>query len=633
MAKTRVPVAGTIGKSIKTVASAPTQTASITPAQLQQIIATVNASQSAQNPSGLTPTDWSIIQSIPPNITSIAALQTAGFLQRNPNGTWSLVQPPIGPPGQDGPPGEDGPPGPRGLTGAAGAAGGGIGPPGPPGDDGQHGEPGPPGIPGQTSNNGTLIYANTTIPAGNTIANSAVATAFSSQFPVPANLLQAGAVIRVRAFGVSSTATGVAPSVMLKLKMGAATLLNTGAITPLLGGVTNQGWYLDGQIVVQSVGASGQLEAQGVARFQTGVAASAVVSIANTAPLTVDTTVGELVTLVFTWGTADPANTTTLRELAAWIDNVGGNIVTGPTGPAGPTGSIGPPGPPGDDGQPGEQGPPGPAGTGAGSTGPTGPQGPSGPALFLLADPEPGEQGPPGPPGPPGTGGGTVVTPVPATIPDLVYWFKADPILASNGASVPLMQNACPWYTANSGVATGPGATVNAAGLNSLNVLAFSGTSDSNYNLPAGTLLGAGGSVFVVYKTSSFSGGLFLGGASGALQFSADTSGNLQIVKDFVSLIAASTTGLTLSTWQQLNMTYNTSTGAYVFRIAGAGVGSGSNAVSISVATSAIGYNLAGGVSSQNLSGKVAEMILYSRALTSTETLAIEAYLLAKWGV
>lgn len=179
MAKTRVDVKGTVGKSIKTISSVPAQTATITQAQLQQIIAAVTASLKVSNPSGLTPTDWSIISSIPPNVVDIAALHAAGLLQQNPDGSWSIVPNSAaqGSPGEDGQPGEPGPPGkpgdpgPQGAVGPTGPSG---GPPGPAGpaiwmqaDDGESNYmvPGPPGAQGPVGPQG---------PAGSGGGSSAV---------------------------------------------------------------------------------------------------------------------------------------------------------------------------------------------------------------------------------------------------------------------------------------------------------------------------------------------------------------------------------------------------------------------------------------------------------------------------
>lgn len=236
------------------------------------------------------------------------------------------AQGPMGNPGlagSDGEDGNDGPPGPvgpQGPTGPAGATGpqGPMGVPGNDGLDGEQGPPGPNGLQGPTGS--TLVFSNTSVPAGNTVANTAVATAFTSNYTVPANLLQVGSVITVQAFGVLSCA-GLAPTIQVQLKMGSTVLLDTGTIAVLIGSSTNVGWNMLGRLVVQQTGSSGKIEAQGSARFATGVASSAVVSLDNTAPITIDTTSNETLTIVVDWGTASTSNTITLRELMVWIDN------------------------------------------------------------------------------------------------------------------------------------------------------------------------------------------------------------------------------------------------------------------------------------------------------------------------
>lgn len=160
MAKTRVDVKGTVGKSIRTISNAPPQATTLTQAQLQQIITAVNANLAAQNPSGLSPTAWSLITEIPPNISAIAALTANGFLQRNPDGTWSLVPAPAGRQGKQGPPGERGRPGPPGKDGASV-----VGPLGP---RGREGEPGKRGIPGSAGPQGPVGPQG---PAGSSTAS------------------------------------------------------------------------------------------------------------------------------------------------------------------------------------------------------------------------------------------------------------------------------------------------------------------------------------------------------------------------------------------------------------------------------------------------------------------------------
>ena len=157
MAKSRLPIAGSIGKSIRTISTTPAQnTTTVSNAQLQQILAAVNAQLTAQNPSGTSPTIWKQVAEVPANLVSIAALASSGFLTRNADGSWNLVPAPAGGgAGEDGEPGEPGPPGPPGAPGVAGPTGpqglpgGPAGPMGPAifmaADEGADGEPGPPG--------------------------------------------------------------------------------------------------------------------------------------------------------------------------------------------------------------------------------------------------------------------------------------------------------------------------------------------------------------------------------------------------------------------------------------------------------------------------------------------------------
>lgn len=154
--KTRVPVAGTIGKAVfidpnATVGSQIGTDFKLpdgTVPTLAQLAAALGVNQQAA--ATFAATLWQLIGEIPINIVDIAALRTSGFLVRNGDGSWSLV--PAPPPGQIGLDGSDGAEGDRGPPGAPGAAGA-AGLRGPPGEDGQPGDdgsPGPPGPPGAT---------------------------------------------------------------------------------------------------------------------------------------------------------------------------------------------------------------------------------------------------------------------------------------------------------------------------------------------------------------------------------------------------------------------------------------------------------------------------------------------------
>ena len=148
MARTRVPVAGTIGKSLKTTDQP----------DLSQIIAQIAALNKAvsaligvqqSNPSGLSTTYWNMILGIPPDVYNRVPGRDGEPGEDGPPGPPGAPGPlgpqgPLGPPGPDGADGADGPPGPPGQPGVAGATGP-QGPQGVPGNDGNDGDDGPPG--------------------------------------------------------------------------------------------------------------------------------------------------------------------------------------------------------------------------------------------------------------------------------------------------------------------------------------------------------------------------------------------------------------------------------------------------------------------------------------------------------
>lgn len=161
---------------------------------------------------------------------------------------------------------------------------------------------------------GKLAFANTTVPAGNTNANSTAENAFSSSYTIPANSLTAGSIIRVNLYGVYGT-TVVAPTLTGKLKLGSTVMLNTGALTTVVS-LTNAGWWAEALMIVQTTGASGSIEAQGYAVFATAATTGLSVNIANTAAITIDTTAAQALTVTTQWSAANAANTITLRQAA-----------------------------------------------------------------------------------------------------------------------------------------------------------------------------------------------------------------------------------------------------------------------------------------------------------------------------
>lgn len=176
---------------------------------------------------------------------------------------------------------------------------------------------------------GGLVYANTDVPGGNTVASTAAETAFTSSYTIPAGTLGAGDVVVVRLTGLYGT-NAVPPTLTLKLKLGSTTMLSSGALTTV-GAITAGGWTSDAHFVCQTAGASGTIEAQAFAEFSTAATTALTVNIKNSAAITVDTTVDEALTVTAQWGTSDAANTITLREMIVEILHAGSGTTPGVT--------------------------------------------------------------------------------------------------------------------------------------------------------------------------------------------------------------------------------------------------------------------------------------------------------------
>lgn len=161
-----------------------------------------------------------------------------------------------------------------------------------------------------------LVYVNTTIPAGNTVANTTTETAFASTFDIPANSLAVGSVIRIKLLGRFST-TGT-PTLRLRIKLDATTYIDTTAVTTVT--ATNFGFVTDAQLVVTAIGASGTIDAQALTELGTAATTGQVVNSVNTAGITTDTTQALSVTVTAQWSAASASNTVTLHQMAIWME-------------------------------------------------------------------------------------------------------------------------------------------------------------------------------------------------------------------------------------------------------------------------------------------------------------------------
>jgi hypothetical protein len=231
----------------------------------------------------------------------------------------------------------------------------------------------------------------------------------------------------------------------------------------------------------------------------------------------------------------------------------------------------------------------------------------------------------------PGGGGST---PVPGTIPDLVFWFDGNAPLMTTGAHLESLQNLCPWMPAYSPFLTGgaKGATRSATTLNSKNLMTFPGSADAAYLMPGAGPIMPEFTGFVVFNAGAASTMSFCCGASSAsLEFDYTSGGALNLTASFVAGIGNSTTTVAPGTAFQGNATYDGATGNYAFRISQAAAGSGTNSQSITSGSGGIGFDPQ--INGQYLNGMLAELIIYNRVLSPTEIANVEAYLHTKWGV
>lgn len=152
-----------------------------------------------------------------------------------------------------------------------------------------------------------LVYAQTRVATGDTVANTAVQTTFTDKYTVLANSISVeGGTIEARYYGVVSTDASVGPTLRWRLKLGSTVILDSGAIT-LPTAMANMGWMLEAAIVSNS--ATDNVEVQGQLR----IGGQAIVALSNTADIGVTLSSDQLLQMSVQWGTADADNTITLR--------------------------------------------------------------------------------------------------------------------------------------------------------------------------------------------------------------------------------------------------------------------------------------------------------------------------------
>ena len=159
---------------------------------------------------------------------------------------------------------------------------------------------------------------------GTAVANTVTETAIFPNITIPANFLQDGRSLRLKAFGKYSTT--LTPTITFRLRWGGAagTLLCASPAVTTQTTVTNALWYIEIMLTTRANGTTGSVMANGQATVYANVAptvASTTGAAADTpmtaggvtapAAVTVDLTADTSLSLTTTWSAASASNTLT----------------------------------------------------------------------------------------------------------------------------------------------------------------------------------------------------------------------------------------------------------------------------------------------------------------------------------
>lgn len=185
------------------------------------------------------------------------------------------------------------------------------------------------------SSNGTIFSMTTSSTVVNSSAETNVVGAGSGQITLPANYLQVGKTLRVKASGIyTSTST---PGVFtFKFKLGSTVIVSTASV-PLSVSQVNQLWSFGMALTVRSAGASGTVFANTAFGMFDTSNGYRVFPLTMTSATTVDTTASQQMSITAQFGTAHSSNsftTTNFVVVGETVTTVGG-VSGGSTSPGG----------------------------------------------------------------------------------------------------------------------------------------------------------------------------------------------------------------------------------------------------------------------------------------------------------
>lgn len=131
---------------------------------------------------------------------------------------------------------------------------------------------------------GAIVAASTAITG-----TQEAETAFDQAVSIPADMLEAGSVVRIRAQGIHTSTTGTETHT-IALKIGATTIYTVASVDP----ANNDIWVIDVAVTIRTAGASGTCVACGWA-LATGAHATGTAKAVYLASTAIDTTVANSV--------------------------------------------------------------------------------------------------------------------------------------------------------------------------------------------------------------------------------------------------------------------------------------------------------------------------------------------------
>ena len=147
--------------------------------------------------------------------------------------------------------------------------------------------------------NSSVKYSS--VAASTAVTNTTTETTFDTNVTCPANYLKAGDVIRVRLQGIAP-ATNSTDTLNVKLYVGSVNIAATGAVDVS----NNDIFYIEADITVRTVGASGTIVATGVTAL--GTAGTVTAKPFYLASATLDTTAAAIIKATATWSVASSSD-------------------------------------------------------------------------------------------------------------------------------------------------------------------------------------------------------------------------------------------------------------------------------------------------------------------------------------